>query len=168
MKTIVFILDPELEELSTTLGYEGVQNVQLVRADSKKSLLQEIKKVKGKKLIAFKPPTEDLLRFSLEKTRVDIVFGFEGIHPKDSVHYRRGAIDQITCKIAKSKGKMIGFSFTNLLESRNRSTILGRMMANAKLCRKYKVKIAVDNFSSHISQMRSSKDLAAFTRVLKL
>ena len=107
-----------------------------------------------------------MLRFILEKTAVDMVYGLEMIHPSDSVHYVRGSLDQVLCQIAAAKGKMIGFSFSSLLHSSD-GKLLGRMKQNMKLCKKYKVKMILSNFSVSPEELRSKKDLAAFQRVLE-
>ncbi len=145
------------------------KDLALVSGNSKKELLKKIKEVKKKNLfVVVKPKTEDLLRFVLEKTSADLVFGQELINQKDSVHFRRGGLDQITCKIARDKGKIIGFSFRDILEANGeeRSKILGRMILNIKLCRKYKVKVFFGNFSENELEMRGKQDLEALFEVI--
>ena len=86
----------------------------------------------------------------------------ETINPKDSVHFLRGGLDQITCRIAKNKGKTIAFSFFEILNSRNRDKLIARMKFNIKLCKKYKVKTLFANFSTKKMELRSAKDLKSF------
>ena len=107
-----------------------------------------------------------MLRFALEKTSVDIVMGMENINPRDSVHFVRGGLDQVTCKIAKERGKIIAFSFSDVLNSRDRGKLLARIMFNIKLCKKYKVKMLFSNFSTSLNEIRSAKDLQGFWKVL--
>ena len=97
----------------------------------------------------FRAESEELFRFALEKTTIDIVFGQELINPKDSLHFPRGGLDQITCKIAKEKEKTIAFSFSDILGSGNKGRLLGRIRFNLQLCRKYKVKMLFSNFSEN-------------------
>ena len=161
---------PELFQLCQDLGFTEtlfLDDVAVLEENNlekfrKKALLE---KQKGKFVIA-KPRNEDMLRFILEKTAVDMVYGLEMIHPSDSVHYVRGSLDQVLCQIAAAKGKMIGFSFSSLLHSSD-GKLLGRMKQNMKLCKKYKVKMILSNFSVSPEELRSKKDLAAFQRVLE-
>lgn len=139
--------------------------VSLIEGKTKKELLSNLKINKGKTTV-YRALSEEMLRFALERTDVDIVLGMEGIHYKDHTHYPRGGLDQITSKIAAAKGKTIGFSFADILRSKDRGRLLGRMMLNIRLCKKYNVKMVFSSFASSKSEMRSTKDLEAFWRIL--
>jgi RNase P/RNase MRP subunit p30 len=163
----------ELVDLSKQLGFDKSlfleKDVVLVEGNSFKELLKKISVAKQKgKFVVIKPKTEEELRFIVEKTTVNLVFGQELINFKDSVHYVRGGIDQIICKICAEKGKIIGFSFADILkkEGKERSQLLSRMRANIKLCQKYNVKCYFGNFSSTKWEMRGKHDLKAFFEVL--
>lgn len=159
-----------LEELSKELGFSKVlflDDFVLVKGNNKKELLKKIKEArKQEKLVLYKAESEELLRFALEKTKVDIVYGMEKINPRDSVHYVRGGLDQITCKIAAAERKTMGFSFSEILNSSNKGKLLARMILNVKLCKKYKVKMLFSNFSLSLEEMRSAKDLAKFWKLI--
>ena len=107
-----------------------------------------------------------MLRFVLEKSDVDIVYGMETIHPKDSMHFVRGGLDQVLCKIAAEKGKILAFSFSDILNSSSQGKLLARIMFNVKLCKKYKVPMMVCSFAASKEEMRSAKDLQALGRIL--
>ncbi|HLD72490.1 MAG TPA: hypothetical protein VJA23_02810 [Candidatus Nanoarchaeia archaeon] len=161
----------ELEELSQKLGFTKTlfldQDLVLVRGKNQKELLDQIKTAKRKNKLAFyQPETEEMLRFALEHTPIDLVFGMEKINPSDSLHYLRGGLDQIICKIAAEKEKTIGFSFQQILTTKNPEKMIARMKFNLKLCRKYKVKTFFNNFSFQKEELRSAQDLEAFLRVL--
>ena len=102
----------ELLELSKKLGFTKTMFLEkdfvIVKAKSKKELLKEIGRAKGK-LTIYKTESEELLRFALEKTKIDLIYGMETINPRDSVHFVRGGLDQITCRIAAEKDKIIAF-----------------------------------------------------------
>lgn len=164
--------NPELEELSKLLGFAKTyflgKDLVLV-SGSRKEILQKSRQAKQKKLLAAyeaEVNEEDKLRFVLEKTPVDLVLGVERVNLKDNLHFRRSGLDQVLCRIAADRGKIIGFSFSRLLNANNRALVMGRMMFNAKLCRKYKVINLFSNFSVEKMEMRSAKDLEAFWRVL--
>jgi RNase P/RNase MRP subunit p30 len=144
-----------------------LDDIAVVRGETKKGLLKECSRAKSAgKIVVFRALTEEMLRFALEKSQVDIVLGAEIIHPKDSMHYLRSGYDQVLCKIAKEKGKKIGFSFSDILNSKNRSRLIARMRVNLRLCRKYGVSVVFSNFSKSYGEIRSAKDLAAFGRIL--
>lgn len=163
--------DAEQEEFSHQLGWEktlfaDTDFVYLATAN-KKELLQQAQRAKQKKLlVVYEAPSEDMLRFALEKTAVDIVVGGEKINPKDSLHYVRGGLDQILCTIAANQGKTIAFSFRDILYAEDRPKLLARMMANIRLCRKYKVKTVFSTFAREKGELRARKDLEAWWRLL--
>tara|TARA_Y100000310_G_scaffold216983_1_gene218066 strand:- start:28 stop:492 length:465 start_codon:yes stop_codon:yes gene_type:complete len=142
------------------LGREYV----LLKEQNKKKLLSETHKNKKKGLlVVFEPATEEILRFALEKTAVDMVVNVENIHPKDHTHYVRSGLDQVLGKIAAAKGKLIMFDFNNLVKSNNLSKIMARMRLNIKLCKKYKVKMLLTDLATE----RTVADLTSFLRVVE-
>lgn len=159
----------ELEDLSTELGFEKTffsgEDFIILDEDFKKNLLRNIDRNK-QKLIIYRAKTDEMLRFALERTKVNMVMGMEQIHLRDSVHFVRGGLDQVLCKIAAEKGKIIVFSFSNLLNTVDKGKLMARMMLNIKLCKKYKVKMLFSTFAVSKMEMRSRNDLEAFWRVL--
>ncbi len=172
MENIILIQkSKELGELSQKLGFTKTlfldEDFVLVKGKAKKEFLDQIKEAKRKNKLAFyQPETEEMLRFALEHTPIDLIFGMEKINPSDSLHYLRGGLDQILCRIAAEKEKTIGFSFQQILTAKDSGKMIARMKFNLKLCKKYKVKIVFSNFSCSHWEMRSAKDLEAFLRVL--
>ncbi|MEK6900292.1 MAG: RNase P subunit p30 family protein [Nanoarchaeota archaeon] len=163
----------DAEMLSHGLGFSKslflAEGFILVKGKSEQELLHQIQEAKNKKLkTIYKAESEKMLRFVLEKSQVDILYGMETINPKDSTHYVRSGLDQILCSIAKEKGKIIAISFAELLHSEQRGRLLARMMFNVKLCKKYKVPVLITNFASSVSDLRSAKDLEAFGRILRI
>ena len=142
---------------------EKLNNYVLLKLDNKKKLLQEIQANKKKGLqVVFQPTTEEMLRFALEKTPVDMVVNVENLHPKDHTHYPRSGLDQVLAKIAAAKEKTVVFNFNDVLISTNRGKLIARMRLNIKLCKKYKVKMLLTDFSNQ----RTVADLTSFYRVL--
>ena len=164
--------NPELEEFSKSLGYTKTLFLEkdwlMISCKDKKKLLLDINIARGKgKLTVCKPSSEEELRFLLEKSNVDMVYGVEGIHEKESLHHTRGGMDQVLCKLASVKGKTLAFSFKELLNAKDKTRLLRRWKFNAKLCRKYKVKTLLATFASCKEEMRSAQDLGALWRVLE-
>jgi RNase P/RNase MRP subunit p30 len=110
----------------------------------------------------FRPTSEKALRHALEKSSERYIVGVETLHPKDHTHYPRSGLDQVLCKIAASKKKVICFSVEDILSARDRGTLLRRMMFNIKLCKKYGVEMLFKDFSGK----RSGKDVHALFRLL--
>ncbi len=158
----------ELEEASRKLGFTQTLFLGDVVpvSGSKKDLLRFTKGRKKGQILIYQSPDEERLRFALEKTTIDLVYGMEKIYPRDSLHFVRGGLDQVLCKIAAEKGKTIAFSFSDLLNSSFRPQTWRRMAANIRLCRKYKVKMLFSTFASSTKELRSAKDLEAVWRVL--
>ena len=161
----------ELEKQAAELGFEKVHFLDsdfvVLKSRTKKELLKEIEKARNQKLkTIYRADSEDMLRFVLERTKVDIVYDMESIHLKDSLHYVRGGLDQVLCKLAAEKGKILAFSFSELLNSSDKARRLARIMFNIKLGKKYDVPMIWCSFASSMEEMRSAKDLQALGRVL--
>jgi RNase P/RNase MRP subunit p30 len=154
------------EELSKKFGYAKNyilnHDFVIIKGENRRKVLSEIHKNKDKKTV-FDTASEEMLRFVLEKTPVNYFMGIENVNWKDSVHYVRGGLDQISCKIAAAKKKKYLISFSDILHSQDRSKLLKRIAFNLELCDKYNVEVIVAGFKD----VRSVNDIQAFLRVLK-
>lgn len=159
----------EIGELSTQLGFTRTlfldKDFILLETKSKKEILDAISRAKGKPIF-YRATDEDTLRYVLERTPIKIVLGMEFIAAKDSLHHVRGGLDQVLCKIAAEKGKIVAFSLHDLLQAHNKGALLSRMKFNIKLCQKYHVNTFLSTFATHKWELRSAKDLEALWRVL--
>ncbi|MAG19933.1 hypothetical protein CL618_00685 [archaeon] len=123
----------------------------------------------GFKKVYFKDlKIEDGERKNFENKNVDVITGLEKEKRADHMKYRSSGLNHILCKIAKENKISIGFSFNDVLKSKGmlRGQILGRMMQNVRICRKYKVKMIVFSFAENKKEMRDVKDLISFGRVI--
>jgi len=111
------------------------------------------------KIVIYKSIGND--RHAIEKSKANVVFDLETIATKDSMHHRNSGLNQILCKLANKNNVMIGFSFSTILNEERmiRSQILGRLMQNIRLCRKYKVKTVIASFAEKPYDLRSCYDL---------
>jgi RNase P/RNase MRP subunit p30 len=166
---LLFPYDEKAEQLSRQLGFDKTlflgRDLELV-SGTPKEILRKASSVRNKQLI-YLAADEKTLRFVLEKTPVKIVLGMEKMYSRDRTHFPKSGLDQILCRIAADKEKTIGFSLSEVLNSRNPSFLLRRMSFNLNLCKKYKVPFVVGNFSRNKAEMRSAKDLEAFRRMLE-
>src|SRR3989338_4290271 len=114
------------EHLSMNLGFTKTffqEDFLFIEEQSPKRLLQKWS-IKGQKKVIYRPTTEEMVRFAIEKTSIPIILGIENIHSKDSLHYPRSGLDHILCTLAAEKDKIIAFSFSNILNSTNREKLL--------------------------------------------
>jgi len=85
---------------------------------------------------------------------------------KDFMHQRNSGLNHILCALAKEHNVAIGFSFSSILHAERRGPLLGRMIQNIKLCRKYKLPMVIGSFAKNSWDQRNKKDLQAFFKVL--
>ena len=175
--------EKEFIEIAERLGIEGVcfvykfknkndflQNQEKINHLQEKTKLRlftgiiadskNISKAKNlTKFVIYKSTGND--RHAIEKSRPNVVFGLETIASRDSMHSRNSGLNQILCKLANKNNIIIGFSFSSLLntDGKLRSQILGRLMQNIRLCRKYKVKTVIASFAEKPYDMRPCPDL---------
>lgn len=116
------------------------------------------------KIIFVLGTNDKINRIALEHKKVSALISPEYERKKDYVHYRNSGLNQVLCKIARDNNKFIFINFNDVLLSKGRekALILGRIMQNIKLCKKYNVKLRIANFSSDITKMRSYSDLRSF------
>ncbi len=107
-------------------------------------------------------------RAHFENPKTDVVFEIEKDTKKDKTHYRSAGLNQVLCQLAKEKNISIAFSFNQVLLAKDKGTLLGKMMQNAKLCRKYKNNLLTASFARNPCELRYYKDLISFGIVLGL
>ncbi|MDP3639605.1 MAG: hypothetical protein Q8R53_00175 [Nanoarchaeota archaeon] len=161
-----------IEQLAQSLGFSLVlfsgQDFVHLSGEKKTVLLQDLKKAQQQKLLSvYKAHDSETLRFVLEKTPADMVYGLERLYERDSFHYPKSGLDHILCKIAAERGKTIAFAFSDILNAQEKAALLRRMAFNIRLCKKYKVNMFFGSFAQRREEMRSRKDLETFFRLLE-
>lgn len=109
--------------------------------------------------------SEDDIRAAVESRKADIILVSEK-QMQDSMHYKRAALDDVICALARKKSIAFAFSFSNILNAKNRIAVMGKIMQDIRLCRKYKVKMIFASFAGSKLEMRGLEELRAFARVL--
>jgi RNase P/RNase MRP subunit p30 len=99
----------------------------------------------------------------IEKARPDIIYNLENAKRKDFIYSRNSGLNQVLCKVAKKNDVMIGISINNILKSKGKNILLGRIKQNIRLCQKYKTKIAIASFAKDPYEMRSQYELRSLT-----
>ena len=105
-------------------------------------------------------------RSAVENKNLDILLSPEIIRGRDFMHSRDSGLNQVLCTLAYKNNIAIGFNFSDVLKTRNRYLILGKMMQNVRLCRKYKVRMAVISGANNEKELKSARDLFSFAVVL--
>ena len=105
---------------------------------------------------------KELILSLLENKKVNVLLSPEKNREKDFIHYRNSGLNQVLCNLAKRNGIAIGFDFNNVLNAQNKEEILGRMMQNVRLCRKYKIRMLIFDLTNE----RSKEELRSFCVVL--
>lgn len=169
--------EKEFLEIAEKLGFEALvfvydnpnkipQKLPASKLKTKTALLakeKEIQKPRNKaELILYKSTGND--RWVFEKSEADIIFGLEEAQKKDFMHHRASGLNQVLCRIASKKGKIIAIPFSAILSSKGmlRAQLIGKMMQNVRFCRKFKVMTALASFAKTPYQMRAPAELTAF------
>jgi len=127
--------------------------------------LKDTNKIKTKNLIFVKGSAKN--RFFIEKKKADVLFSLEDGKREDFMHHRASGLNHVLCTLASKNKIAVGFSFNMLLRDRkNLYKILGRMMQNIQLCRKYKVKTLIGSFAERPFEMRAAENLINLFSVL--
>lgn len=133
-----------------------------ILADSRN--INKINKLNKKVFVAIKSSNKD--REVIDKSKVDMIFSFEDAVRRDFIHQRASSLNHILCRLAKEKNVIIGFSLSSILNAGNKSVVLGRMVQNIKLCRKFKVKTVIASFAQKPLDMRSNHDMISLFKSL--
>ena len=123
-----------------------------------------LEKVKNADLIIAEHSDKD--RERIERKEIQLLYHLETDEKRDFLHQRASGLNHILAELCSEKKVMVSFSHNLLLKSKKRALLLGRMMQNIGLCRKYKVPMVFASFASAPIEMRSPHDLKALGIVL--
>lgn len=107
---------------------------------------------------------EKINRAGVEDKRIDILISPERLAIKDYMHSRNSGLNQVLCRLANKNQIAIGFDFNFVYNSTERGRVIGRMMQNVILCRKFKVKMVIGFYSN--GRSLDNKTLQSFGRFL--
>lgn len=104
---------------------------------------------------------DEFNRKIIEKTKADIIFGFESENKnkKDRLKQRESGINQVLCKLMKENDKTAGINFNEIakLKEKQLSSYIGKLKQNIFLFSKYKTKVILLN-----TNKKNKHDLMAF------
>jgi RNase P/RNase MRP subunit p30 len=122
----------------------------------------EVKKHKDKEII-FTSINDDLNRKVMEKLPIQIIL-IPLEDRKDYMKQRDSGLNEIIARIAKKNNIKIGINLDEIINSKNKERLLGRIKQNIMLCNKNKIKITfIQN-----KHKKSEKDLKALLITLGL
>ena len=159
---IDLVLKSNLENTAKKLGYKKIYKVDII---DEKNLEKFRKKLTDFNIVK---ANKKLLRNIFENDKVNVVFGLESLFAKDNLHYRNSGLNQVLCKLAHKNKIIVGINLNDILNSTdsNREVILGRIIQNAKFCKKYKVKMIIISLAESKWDLRNFSDLEALARTL--
>ncbi len=148
----------------TDLNFDKVLTVEPIEFRSKKDFKIKLRKTPGLKVVWGGKFNREVI----ESSAIDILLSPERGVKKDSFHHRNSGLNNVICRLAKRKKIAIGFSFNEVLINKGakRAEIIGRMMQNVRLCRKYQLRMVLGSFAKNKWQMRLKNDLISFGVVL--
>lgn len=111
---------------------------------------------------------EDKNLKALKNKNIDILLSPEKNSGRDKMHSRESGMNHVLCKLARDNKIAIGINFGDILNSKGerRANLIGKLMQNIRLCRKYKVKMVIVSIAKNEYEMRAGKELFALCRVL--
>ena len=124
-------------------------------------------KIKDKsKIVIAKSSDKD--RFLAESKKIKLIYGFESPGRKDYIHQRASGLNHIMCELLRKNNIVAGFSYGELINSNEVELplIMGRIMQNLILCRKYKVKTAIASFAQNPFDLRAPHDVSNMFQLL--
>lgn len=145
-------IDLVLNDIEKAAGFEGVVRIKVNGPNAKP--IPDI-------WAAFCKTDKDV-RKAAESKHVDLLIGLEEVEVKDSLHNRNSGMNEVICKLANKNNIAIAFSFSKILHSKVKPLLLGRMMQNVGLCRKYKVRMLIASFAETKWDLRSYNELFSF------
>lgn len=150
---------------SKKLGIDLVP-AKIISANSINELKSKLKKEKG--IVLLSSANYKTNRYAVEHSLVRSLIDIETHKKSDKTHYRRGGLDSILCKFMKKNNVSYVVNFLSFAKSKNKALIFGRMLQNARLCRKYKTKVTVTSGALRGEELKSESILKAFAQVLKI
>ena len=153
-----FVLKRDLENPSLNLVY-----VDLIFAKKP----YEARKIgNSKQIIVIKGINDDVNRAALENKYIDVLLNPGFFNEKDFMHSRNSGLNQVLCKLAKKNDIAIGFGFSDLIHFEKKEILLGRMMQNISLCRKFKVKMVLGSFANKDIEIKNKNELMSFGKII--
>ncbi len=152
--------EQKIVDMAVKLGLKGLLFVYTKKKDLSKLDAKGLK-IYQKEIVLKENPTQHDLRKG-----IDIVHGFEHHPRRDHTHYRNAGVNQVIAKLCKEKNILFGFNFNKVLSAEDKQVLLGRMMQNYIIMKKYKVPVVFFSGATDEYGLRSYKDVKNFFEVI--
>jgi len=112
--------------------------------------------------------SDKINRVALEHKKVKALISPEFERAFDYTHYRNSGLNQVLCKIARDSNKVIIENFSEFLkkDKKDRAILLGRILQNSMLCKKYNVKFIIAVFAKNEQDFVACQKLEEFKKIL--
>ncbi len=146
-------------EFATSSG--NIKHALLITSSKKDDVVRAVARAQREKILTIvRAHDDDFNRFVVEKTAADFLLDPEHFHKTDHLHFRRSGLDQVLCAAAAKNKKTILSSLPS------NSIILGRMVQNMMLCKKYGVDYQIVSLAQHPLEMKGAHDVKALMKTL--
>lgn len=150
-----------IEDFGQNTGAEAV----LIKTDNANELKKQILASKKKyDIIAVLGSNDEINRIAAE-SQISILLNPEHSRKQDFMHYRNSGLNQVVCNLVAKNNISIAINFSEfsaIKSNKEKAQVLGRIMQNAKLCRKFKAKMLIASFAKSPDKMASISELKNF------
>lgn len=140
----------------------------LIKTDNLENMRRMIDKASNYFSIFVLGVNDKINRAALSHKKVVALVSPEYERKKDYANYRNSGLNQVLCKIAHDGNKFIIEKLSDFFakDKNERALLLGRIMQNFRLCKKYKVKFIISVFAKNEQELVSFYELNNFKRIL--
>ncbi len=145
-------------------GFSRVYHANLIVPNNVKDLRKKVNKEFGLVVVMGSQLNRDVV----SNSKVDILLSPHSGVVRDYLHSRNSGLNDVLCKLARKSNVAVGFSFCDVLNAHGveRALIIGRMMQNVSLCRKFKVPMVLGSFAFDKFEMKQPRELISFALVI--
>lgn len=104
-------------------------------------------------------------RENIEHPKIKIITRAETIEKKDKTHRRGSGLNQVTAKLITEKNKEYSYDLT-LLKEKNKEIILGRMIQNQKILKKYGAKTETHSYAKNALEIKRPLERKNFQKTI--
>lgn len=140
----------------------------LIKTDNLENMRRMIDKASNYFSVFVLGVNNKINRAALSHKKVVALVSPEYERKKDYVDYRNSGLNQVLCKIAHDGNKFIIERLSDFFvkDKIERALLLGRILQNFRLCKKYEVKFVISVFAKNEQELVSFYELKNFKRIL--
>lgn len=155
--TLIKTNKDEAISLSKKLGFSDIFFIQ------NEDIIKNIKEIRKNKFNLVLGGNDELNRAILTNKSTSILLNPEP-NTKDSIKQKNSGLNDVLCNLANKNKIAVAFSIDRLKDL----NLLGKILQNIKLCKKYKVKMLFFTLARHKYDLVASSDMLSTLYVLGL